>query len=115
MAIDPEELRLAMLAVLAKQERTLAPPKDPFTASPANMDFDWDVLRLMVNAKMRKEFAGDRGIGFKPLSRIVGVADTALGSFLRGEPGVPTLKTAMRLMAWLGYSDLRDFLVDHDE
>ena len=115
MAIDPEALRDALLAVLARPAPKVA--RDPGNAvlDPLEVDFDWDTLRLMVNAKiMRDNLIGPRGSGFTALARTVGVADTALAPFLRGEKHTPSVRTTMRLMVWVGYTDFAEFLADHE-
>lgn len=113
MAIDTEELRDALLAVLARPQPKLpGKPGTPHTGDLRTVDFDWDVLRFMVNVRLTKELAGTRGRGFSALSRQIGVADTALGQFLRGDPAVPSVRTMVRLMVWLGYTDFAEFLVD---
>lgn len=105
-----------MLAVLARPAPRAAPrPVTPYTGDPGKVDFDWDVLRLMVNAKIYRELKGPRGNGVKPLSRIVGISDTSLGPFLRGDSAQPSVRTVVRLLAWLGYTDFSEFLVDQDD
>jgi hypothetical protein len=118
MTIDPEDLRDALLAVLARPAPGPREPKEIKDAvlDPLKMDFDWDALRLMVNAKiLRDDLRGPRGSGITALARTVGVADTALGPFLHGDTRTPSVRTAMRLMAWVGYTDFAEFLVDHDD
>lgn len=116
MAIDPEDLRDALLAVLAKPAPKIAKDLRNVVLDPLTVDFDWDTLRLMVNAKIRRDgLIGPRGSGFTALARTVGVADTALAPFLRGEKHTPSVRTAMRLMVWVGYTDFAEFLADDDQ
>lgn len=112
--IDPEELRGLMVELLSRPPAKVPEDRKPTENTDiTTLDFDFDALRLMVYTKLRKT-KGPRGHGYKFLSREIGVADTALGAFLRGY-GTPTVRTTMRLMAWLGYHDFREFAIDHDD
>lgn len=116
MTIDPEQLRDALLAVLARPKPKVAKDLKDMPLNPLKVDFDWDALRLMVNAKiLRDNLIGPRGSGFTALARTVGVADTALAPFLRGEKHTPSVRTTMRLMVWVGYTDFTEFLADDEE
>ena len=115
MNIDPEELRDALLSVLARPKAPVAKDLRDIPLDPLKVDFDWNILRLMVNAKIQRDgLIGPRGSGFTALARTVGVADTALAPFLRGEAHTPSVRTTMRLMVWVGYTDFAEFLADHD-
>lgn len=76
------------------------------------LDFDYNVLRILVNTqrrRLKKNHYNDEG--FQELSRITGLSGTALRKFCHGT-STPTVKTIVRLMAWVGYSDLEDFLTE---
>lgn len=97
--MSDEELFDALMSLLARPAPTVLPiPLD-------TMDIDWEALRLMVRAKMFR----DR-IGATALSRIIGVADTALGRFIHSPDKRVEVRTLIRLMMWLGYSDFEPFL-----
>jgi hypothetical protein len=116
VTINPEELRDALLAVLARPKPRIVRDVKNAVLDPLTVDFDWDALRLMVNAKiLRDDLRGPRGSGYTALARTVGVADTALAPFLRGEAHTPSVRTTMRLMVWVGYTDFAEFLADHDQ
>jgi len=76
------------------------------------LDFDYNVLRILVNTqrrRLKKNHYNDEG--FQELSRITGLSGTALRKFCHGT-STPTVRTVIRLMAWVGYSDLEDFLTE---
>ena len=76
------------------------------------VDFDLDTLRLVVNTKrMRIPRPRSYDEGFKELERVVGVSASALRAFCHGH-STPTLKTVVRLMAWVGYTDMGEFLTE---
>lgn len=83
------------------------------------IEFDWDTLRLMVNIKLanRPRSARDKynDMGYKELARELGVSDHTVGTFCRGQKGAVTVDTAMRFMAWVGYTDFASFIKGETE
>ena len=85
--------------------------KDSLNIQLNQLDFDFDVLRIMVNTKRRrlpKSRPNDEG--FQALSEITGIADTSLRNFCHGNHAATSTRTLVRLMAWVGYTDLAEFL-----
>jgi hypothetical protein len=74
------------------------------------IQFDYDTLRLLVNRKRFQMFGKARGHGIAQTARVLGVADTTLGKFLRGEDRKPELRAVMRMMLWVGYTDVKEFV-----
>lgn len=89
------------------------PIKDPLNVQLNKVDFDFDVLRIMVNAKLRRmpklpNKPNDEG--YRTLSKMLGIADTSLRNFCHGDYASLTVRSTVRLMAWVGYTDLIEFL-----
>lgn len=118
---DPKILALA--AVLGGWADTVikpqqAPAKPRYTKL-ADLSFDWETLRLMVNVKLanrpRKPTDKHNDMGYKELARELGLSDHTVGAFCRGQKDAVTVDTAMRFMAWLGYTDFASFIKGETE
>lgn len=111
--LDPLALREAMIALLqpAAPVRKALDDLGPLD----RLDFDWAALRLLVHAKLWAAHHEDpRGRGISAVARELGVADTTLGMFVAGNRHMLSVATTMRLMAWVGYTDLAEFVKDDD-
>ena len=78
------------------------------------LDFDLDVLRVLVNIQRRrlpKNPAKPNDEGFETMAKVLGVSSTALRDFCHGH-STPHLKIVVRLMAWVGYTDMGEFLTE---
>lgn len=79
--------------------------RDLSTVPLNTVDLDWDALRLMVRAKMFRD-----EVNKAALAKLIAVSDTALGRFLRGGGKQLEVRSVLRLMVWLGWTDLVDFI-----
>lgn len=85
-----------------------------YIPDPSKIVFDWDALRLMVNIKLAHAARYRRqkeDLGYKWLARELGLSDHTISGFIAGT-NTPTVRTTMRLMAWVGYTDFAEFLVE---
>lgn len=78
------------------------------------LDFDLNVLRILVNAqRMRLPRAPSKpnDEGFRTMGKILGISDSAAREFCHGH-SIPSLKVTVRMMAWVGYTDMGEFLTE---
>lgn len=86
--------------------------RDTLNVQLDKVEFDLDTLRLVVNTRrMRLPRPKSYDEGFKEMERMLGISATALRSFCHGH-STPSLRTVVRLMAWVGYTDMGEFLTE---
>lgn len=118
---DPNRVSLHLDATEQKALKDLCvqvlnPTREKLNVQLDKLDFDLDVLRVMVNvARLRLPKSKHDDEGYETMARILGVSSTAMRGFCHGR-SAPALKTVIRLMAWVGYTDLADgFLTEEPQ
>lgn len=124
MEVDEKQLAAvvadAVSGFLEGQRYRNGEPSEPPKRIPedlATLKVDWDVLRLLVGAKLAHEHKSTvhNDEGFKPLSRKLDISDSTLRKFMRGKGGSNMPATVfLRLVAYVGYTNLLDFTKEEE-
>lgn len=97
---------LTQEALVAALLELLSRPKPVKNPGPLNeIDLDWEQLKLLVRVRQFQD-----GVNLRDLAGMVGLTETTLGRFLRDPGRLLEVRSTIRLMAWLGYSDFAEFL-----